>query len=101
MTVRNRASLRNILPFVPVHNLDCVQAMGPVQKAQGAESAESRLDKAGHQAGPPGYVKRAGLKAGVRSSDNVIVSGGQPGARAGCRIQKEVDSVEAVQRAGS
>ena len=101
VTVRNRASLPNILPVVPVHNWDCVQGMGPVQKAQSAESARSRLDKAGHQAGPPGYVERAGLKAGVRSSDNVIVSGGQPGVRAGCRIQKEVDSAEAVLHAGS
>ena len=93
--------MRKIVPVVPVHNLEYVQGMSPGQKAQGAESAESRLNKAGHQAGPPGYVERAGLKAGVRSSDNVIVSGGQPGVRAGCRIQKEVDSAEAMLRAGS
>ena len=94
VTVRDRASLRKILPFVPVLNLDCVQGMGPVQKAQSAESAGSRLDRAGHQAGPSGCVERAVLKAGVNSSDNVIVSGVQPGARAGCRVQREDDSAE-------
>ena len=101
VTVRNRASLRKIVPVVPVHNLEYVQGMNPGQKARGAESAGSRPDRAGQQAGPRGFVERAGLKAGVKSSDNVDVSGRQPGARAGCRVQKEVDSAEAVLRAGS
>ena len=91
--------MRKILPVVPVHNLECVQGMNPGQKARGAESAGSRPDRAGLQAGPRGFVERAGLKAGVKSSDNVDVSGRQPGARAG--FLSEVDSAEAVLRAGS
>ena len=50
VTVRNRASLRKILPVVPVHSLVCVQGKNPVQEVQGAESAGSRLDRAGQQA---------------------------------------------------
>ena len=96
VTVRNRASLRKILPPIPVHNLDGVQDMGPVQSGPSAEGAGSR-DLARHQAGPPGYIERAGLKSGVRSSDNVVVSGDSTG----CRIQKEVEAAEAVLRAGS
>ena len=73
MTVRNRASLRKILPVIPVHNLDCVQGMGPGKKAQSAERAGSRPDRSGQQVGPRGFVERAGLKAGVKSSDNIDV----------------------------
>ena len=70
--------------------------MGPVQSVPSAEGAGSR-DLARHQAGPPGYIERAGLKSGVRSTDNVVVSGDSTG----CRIQKEVEAAEAVLRAGS
>ena len=96
VTVRNRATLRKILPPIPVHSLEGVQDMGPVQSVPSAEGAGSR-DLARHQAGPPGYIERAGLKSGVRSSDNVVVSGDSTG----CRIQKEVEAAEAVLRAGS
>ena len=47
VTVRNRASLRKILPVVPVHNLVFAQGKNPVQEARGAESAGGRLDRAG------------------------------------------------------
>ena len=103
VTVRNRASLRKILPVVPVHSLVCVQGKNPVQEAQGAESAGSRLDRAGQQAGPQGFVDRAGLRAGVKSGDNVDISGRQAGSRAGDgpRVQSDADSAEAVLRAGA
>ena len=96
VTVRNRASLRKILPPIPVYNLDGMRDIGPVQSVPSAEGAGSR-DLARHQAGPPGYIERAGLKSGVRSTDNVVVSGDSTG----CRIQKEVEAAEAVLRAGS
>ena len=42
-------------------------------------------------------MKRAGLRAGVRSSNNIVISGDT----AGSRVQKEVEACEAVLRAGS
>ena len=96
VTVRNRATLRKILPPTPVHNLESVQDMSPVQSVPSAEVAGSR-DLARHQAGPPGFIERAGLRSGVRSSNNVVISGDS----AGCRVQKEIEACEAVLRAGS
>ena len=91
------------LALIALPCLVCVQGKNPVQEAQGAESAGSRLDRAGQQVGPQGFVDRAGLRAGVKSGDNVDVSGRQAGARvgAGPRVQLDVDSAEAVLRAGS
>ena len=60
-TVRNRASLRKILPPIPVHKPITVQA--PVQSGgPSAEPAESR-----QRAVLPGSVKRAGNNAGSGS----------------------------------
>ena len=96
LTVRNRATLRKILPPVPIHNLESVQDMRPVLSVPSAEPAGSR-DLARHQARPPGFMERAGLISGVRSSNNIVISGDT----AGSRVQKEVEACEAVLRAGS
>ena len=114
VTVRNRASLRKILPVVPVHNLVFAQGKNPVQEAQGAESTGSRLDRAGQQAGPKAFVDRAGLRAGVESGPNVDRAGRQAGAGAGPRVKAgrnveqpetgpgaDADRAEAVLRAGA
>ena len=113
VTVRNRASLRKILPVVPVHNLVFAQGKNPVQEAQGAESTGSRLDRAGQQAGPKAFVDRAGLRAGVESRLNVDRAGRQAGAGAGAgpRVEArrnveigpgaDADRAEAVLRAGA
>ena len=111
VTVQNRASLRNILPVVPVHNLVFAQGKNPVQEAQGAESTGSRLDRAGQQAGPKAFVDRAGLRAGVESGPNVDRAGCQAGAGAGPRVEArrnveigpgaDADRAEAVLRAGA
>ena len=74
VTVRNRATLRKILPPVPIHNFESVQDMRPVLSFPSAEPAGSR-DLGRHQAGPPGFVERAGLRSGDRSSNNIVVSG--------------------------
>ena len=91
VTVRNRATLRKILPPVPIHNLESVQ--DPVLSVPSAEPAGSR-DSGRRQ--PPGFVERAGLRSGVRSSNNIVVSGDT-----GSRVQKEVESCELVLRAAS
>ena len=72
VTDRNRATLRRILPPVPIHNLESVQDMSPVQSVQSAEPAGSR-DLARQQAGPPGFMERAGLRYGVRSNNNIVI----------------------------
>ena len=91
VTVRNRATLRRILPPVPVHKLESVQA--PVLSGPSAVPAESR-----RQAVPPGIVGRAGLRSGYRPSHNIIVSGDNAAGSGG---QKEVDSRELVFRAAA
>ena len=90
-TVRNRASLRKILPPIPVHKPITVQA--PVQSGgPSAEPAESR-----QRAVPPGSVKRAGLRSGNEPSHNIIVSGDNAGSGG----QTEADSCELVMRAAA
>ena len=95
VTVRNRATLRKILPPVPIHKLESVQV--PVLSGPSAVPAESR-DLARHQAGPPGFVGRAGLGSGVMPSHNIVVSGDNAAGSGG---QKEVDSCELVFRAAA
>ena len=56
VTVRNRATLRRILPPVPIHNFESVQDMSPVQSAPSAEPAGSR-ELARQQVGPPWFWK--------------------------------------------
>ena len=91
ITVRNRATLCRILPPVPVHNLESVQA--PVLGGPSAVPAESR-----QRAVPPGSVMRAGLRSGDKPSHNIIVSGDNAGISGG---QREVDSCELVFRAAA
>ena len=88
VTVRNRASLCRILPPVPIHNLESVQDMNPVQSVMSVAPAGSR-----RQAGSLG----AGLGSSVRSRNNIFMSGDT----AGSREQREVDSGEQVLRAAS
>ena len=90
-TVRNRATLRKILPPIPVHKPITVQA--PVQSSgPSAEPAESR-----QRAVPPGSVKRAGLRFGNEPSHNIIVSGNNAGSGG----QTEADSCKLVMRAAA
>ena len=99
MTVRNRArnrAGRRILPPVPIHNLESVQDMSPVQSVPSAQPAGSR-ELARQQAGPPWFWERAGLRSSVRSNNNNVISGDT----AGSREQKEVESCELVLRAAS
>ena len=85
-TVRNRASLRKILPPIPVHKPITVQA--PFQSSgPSAEPAESR-----QRAVLPGSVKRAGLRSGNEPSHNIIVSGNN----AGSGSQAEADACKLV-----
>ena len=91
VTVRNRATLRKILPPVPIHKLESVQV--PVLSGPSAVPAESR-----RQAGPPGIVGRAGLRSGDRPSHNTVVSGDNAAGSGG---QKEVDSCKLVFRAAA
>ena len=90
-TVRNRASLRKILPPIPVHKPITVQA--PIQSSgPSAEPAESR-----QRAVPPGIVKRAGLRSGNEPSHNIIVSGNN----AGSGSQAEADACNLVMHAAA
>ena len=76
VTVRNRATLHRILPPVPIHNLQSVQDMSPVQSVPSAAPAGSR-DLARRQAGPLG----AGLGSSVRSSNNIVILVDTAGSR--------------------
>ena len=96
VTVRNRATLRRILSPVPINNLESVQDMNPVQSVPSFEPAGSR-DLARQQAGPPGFMEGAGLRSGVRSINNIVISGDT----AGSIEQKEVESYEIVLRSAS
>ena len=69
----------------------------PVLSGPSAVPAESR-DLARQQSGPSGFVGRAGLRSGIRPSNNTVVSGDKA---AGSRVQNEVDSCELVLRAAS
>ena len=91
VTVRNRATLRKILPPVPIHKLASVQ--GPVMSGPSAEPAGS-----GRQAGPLGCVQRAGLRSGVMNGNNIVVSGDSAD---GAIVQKELESCELVLRAAA
>ena len=94
LTIRNRASLRKILPVVPVHNVVFAQGMKPVQGAEGAVSTWSRLDRAGQQAGSRSVVDRAGLKAGAKSRPNVDRAGWQAGAGPRVEAGRNVEQPE-------
>ena len=95
VTVCNRASLRKILPVVPVHNLVFAQGMKPVQGAD----TRSQLDRAVRQAGPRSVVDRAGLKAGAKSRPNVDRAGWQAGAGPRVEAGRHVEQPEAGPRA--
>ena len=73
ITVRNRASLRKILPPVLIPDLNGVQA--PAVCDQGARlgpgSTESQVQA----------PQRAGLRSGVKSANNIIVSGAAGASR--------------------
>ena len=85
-TVRNRASLRKILPPIPVHKPITVQA--PIQSsAPSAEQAEGR-----QRAVLPGLAKRAGLRSGNEPSHNINVSGTHEGSGS----QAEADACKLV-----
>ena len=114
VTVRNGASLRKILPVVPVHKV--VFGQGPVQEAQGADSAGGQQDRAGQLTGLKQFGDRAGLRAGVKSRLNVDKVGRQAGAGAGAgpRVEArrnvgqsetglaaDADNAESVLRAGA
>ena len=100
VTVRNRASLRKILPVVPVHNLVFAQGMKPVQGAD----TRSQLDRAVRQAGPR-TVDRAGRQAGAGPRADMDVVQPEAGPRVGkgalqTGAGSEVDA-EAVLRVGA
>ena len=90
-TVRNRASLRKILPPIPVHKPITVQA--PIQSSGPSdEPAESR-----QRAVLPGIVKKAGLRSGNEPSHNIIVSGTNEGSGS----QAQADACKLVMHAAA
>ena len=90
ITVRNRATLRKILPPVTVHNLPLVQ--GPVIVGPDPEPAAG-----GRQARPDGE-RRLGLRSGGIHGSNFPMAGGIADGSTG---QKEYDSCELILRAAS
>ena len=115
VTVRNRASLRKILPVVQAHNLVYAQGKKPVQ---GADSARSQLDRAVRQAraGPRPDVDRAGRQAGagprIEADRDVLQPEAGPRAQAdrgvlqaragsGVDADRAILQAEAVLRAGA
>ena len=115
--MRNRASLRKIVPVVQAHNLVHVQDKNVFQ---GADCARSQLDRAVRQvrAEPrPGKANRAGHRAG-QADRGVLQSETRPGTQAdkgvlqseaghrnhadrGVGVDKDTLQAEAVLRAGA